>query len=424
MTLNQLRPRMKKWFITFALLLSLNISGNEKWVNCIGNQTCNPSKYSEPNSFEELSDSIKDAVAKGYRVRAIGNGYSISDIGCTEGLLLNLKHLNQILSIDAEKKLVRVEAGITLQELNEKLADLGLALSNQAAIAQITLGGALSTGVHGTGHTGTLSSFVREIELITADGNMLKLSSTSDADAFAAATVSMGSLGVIYAVTLQCEPLFYVEARVEKTDIENIIKNYQALNNSNDFFQFFWNVDTGEVVVNRWNRCEYKPSPNDLSTECLASYKALPWYVIDENDKDRFSEIAIPLGSLPDAMHKIQQLVQKFKQAGAKIVDINVRFVESDKYAYLSPASNGPVAYMALCILEEDKYLAFYKEFEDAMIAYQGRPHWGKINFIDDEKARKLYGINLQKFLQVKRRLDPKGIFSNSFSDRILKSKE
>ena len=89
---------------------------------------------------------IKQAVMQGLTVRAIGNGYSLSDIGCTDGCLLNLKHLKQILFIDAERKLVRVEVGITLQELNERLAASGLALSNQAAIAQLSLGGAFEHG--------------------------------------------------------------------------------------------------------------------------------------------------------------------------------------------------------------------------------------------------------------------------------------
>jgi L-gulono-1,4-lactone dehydrogenase len=51
---------------------------------------------------------------------------------------------------------------------------------------------------------------------------------------------------------------------------------------------------------------------------------------------------------------------------------------------------------------------------------YGGRPHWGKLNFLTYEKASSLYGDHLQKFINVKRRLDPHGVFSNGFADRIL----
>lgn len=392
----------------------------ENWTNCIGNQSCQPSLYYEPTTLEELRHQIKDCASKGYKIRAIGNGYSISNIGCTTGCLLNLKHLNHILSIDKEKKLVRVEAGIALKEFNEQIAKHHLALSNQAAISEITLGGALNTGVHGTGRTGTLSSFVKEIELITADGTLRRLSRASDPDAFSAASVGLGSLGVIYAVTMQCESLFYLELNTETLSIENVIENYKALHQSNDFFQFLWNIDSGQVVVSRWNRCKPNNQHNHSTMKCQPSYQALTWYVIDPSDKDLFSEIAVPIDALPNALMKIKQIAEKHKKFGAVMTDVNIRFVESDEYSYLSPAAGRSVAYIALCILEEDKYLAFFKEFEDALIMYQGRPHWGKINFLNHEKAIKLYGTNLQKFISIKKRLDPDNRFSNDFTNRIF----
>jgi L-gulonolactone oxidase len=402
--------------LALALILfafSSPMACQERWVNCIGNQSCSPRFYNEPHTLEELRHQINQAALQGQKLHAIGSGYSISDIGCTDGCLLNLKHLKRILSVDAANRRVRVEAGITMQELNERLAEYHLALSNQAAIAQVTLGGALSTGVHGTGHTGTLSSFVREIELITADGQLHKLSDTVNFNAFAAARVGLGSLGVMYAVTLQCEPLFYLKSSTETTTLQQIIENYKQLNASNDFFQFSWDTATDNVLITKWNRCEQ-------NEQCTASYKALPWYTIDVNDKDLFSEIAVPIDLLPNVLTAIKPLVKKYREAGAGIVDINIRFVQQDENALLSPSSNGPVACIAFCMLEEDKYLAFYKEFEEAMYAYQGRPHWGKLNFLDHAKAINLYGANLKKFIGLKWQLDPNGMFSNAFTDRVF----
>jgi L-gulonolactone oxidase len=406
----------KNWLLIICLFISTQVYSQETWTNCIGNQVCSFIEYNEPKNLKELLDVINDAVVKNQTIKTIGNGYSISDIGCTNDHLISLKYLNQILSVDLEKSLVRVEAGISVSELNEKLAVHNLALPNQAAIAQISLGGALSTGVHGTGQTGTFSSFLREIELITADGKINKLSPHSDYEAFSAASVGLGSLGVIYAVTLECEPLFYLRFTQEITHLTNVLENCKTFLASNDFFQFFWNTDDNSVIVNRWNRCE----KND-STDCIPSYKALPWYVIDPNDKDLFSEIAVPIDSLPRVADLIAELMPKYKALGAKVVDLNIRFVEKDFDALLSPASNGPVAYIAFCILEEDKYLALYQDFEDSMMKFNGRPHWGKVNFLDHKKALDLYGVNLERFIQVKKRLDPNKVFSNQFTKRILK---
>lgn len=413
-----LRGFMTKWFFIATLLLVVQAVNAEQWVNWLGNQTCDPVQYIEPNTLEELCSHIKDASVKGYQVRAVGNGYSISDIVGTNGYLLNLKHFNQLLAVDVKNKLVRVEVGITMQELNKQLACYDLALSNQAAIDTLTLAGALCTAVHGTGHTGTLSSFVKNIELITADGTIQNLSLTSDPDAFAAARVSLGALGVIYAVTLQCEPLFYLTINHETMDIEILMEKYQTLHETNDFFQFFWNIETGQVMLERWNRCQAF-SQNDASIQSKVCYEVLPFYTIDENDKDLFSEVAVSVDALPRILPEIKQLMEKYLAQGAKIENVGVRFVEADENAYLSPAANQAVAYISTQIADKDKFIAFYREFEELMFAYQGRPHWGKFNLLNYEKASNLYGINLTKFIAVKRRLDPQSVFSNDFIDRI-----
>jgi len=134
--------------------------------------------------------------------------------------LISLKKLNHILSIDLATMQVRVEAGITIKDLNKQLESYGLSLANQSATAEITLGGALSTASHGTGHTGTFSSFVIEIELMTADGIVHKVSPNSDSHIFNAASVSLGAIGIIYAVTLKCEPLFFVTESLETIEID------------------------------------------------------------------------------------------------------------------------------------------------------------------------------------------------------------
>lgn len=399
-------------FLLMTLSASFSVS---KWTNRIGNQSCYPHYYCEPKNFDELREIIIKAASQGEHVRAIGNGYSISDIGCTDGYMLNLRHLRKILFFDRENQLVRVEAGILLQEFNELLAIQGLALPNQPAIGQISLGGAISTGVHGTGHTGSISSFVKEIELLTSDGVLLKLSRDSDLDAFTAASLGLGSLGVIYAVTIQCEPLFYLKKTSAVEDLDIIMKTYEQLHLANDFCQFVWNVETGKVTIDKWNRS----ASQGTSSESSQCYKALQWHVIDEEDKDLFSEIAVPLKSLPIVLQKVKSLCEKYLRREAAVSEITIRFSEQE-LAYLSPSSQGQVAYIAFCILEKDKHLEFYKEFEEALMHYGGCPHWGKLNFLNFEKARTLYGKNLEKFINVRKRLDPHGMFSNAFTKRVL----
>lgn len=403
----------------FSLLMVLNsfCPCEAIWTNCIGNQTCLPSHYYEPENMNQLQIHIHNAVLEREKIRVVGAGYSISDLVTTNGYLLNLRKLNHILSVDRNRAIVCVEAGITMKELNEQLAEYELALPNQAAINNITLGGALSCAVHGTGRTGTLSSFIKEIDLITADEKIHNLSLASDPNAFAAARVGLGALGVIYAVKLQCEPLFYLRSTEEEWDINALMLKYKELNERNDFFQFTWNVMTGRAIVIQRNRVRGL-LPNS-SSDIEICYKALASYIIDENDKDLFSEIAIPIDHLPEVIEKIKELANRYQALGIRIADVVVRFVEADNLSFLSPASNYPVAYLTMSIPIDYDYPLFYKEFEDSLLENGGRPHWGKINFLDYQKVSHLYGENIEKFINVKKRLDPLGTFSNDFINRI-----
>ncbi len=406
--------------ILLTTSFSFPISALNTWVNCKGNQTCSPEVYLEPSTVEELCDSIQQNAIEGRKVRAIGNGHSVNDIGCSEGCLLNLKHLNHILSINTEEKTVRVEAGILIGDLNELLAVHSLSLPNQAAIAELTLGGAITTAVHGSGHTGSLSSFIKEFELITADGVLHKFSLDSDPEVFSALCVGLGSLGIIYAVTVQCESLFYVNATTRTTDIETIVKSYTNIHAANDFCHFLWNVETGRVVIKEWNRCSEDDLSKNTGNEHIPCYQALAWDVVDKKNKDLFSEIAIPVNEVPYAIQAIHELVLTRKISEVKVYDIYIRFVESEPHALLSPSSQEPVAYFTFSLSEGNKFMNLYKEFEEIMDKYKGRPHWGKINFLDVQKVSDLYGKNVETFLRVKHRLDPQEIFSNEFTDRLF----
>jgi FAD/FMN-containing dehydrogenase len=46
---------------------------------------------------------------------------------------------------------------------------------------------------------------------------------------------------------------------------------------------------------------------------------------------------------------------------------------------------------------------------------YDARPHWGKVNYANAEYLRKTFGDSYEKFLSVKKKLDPNNIFMNEY---------
>ena len=123
------------------------------------------------------------------------------------------------------------EAGITIQSLNETLQLAGLALETMGGSDEQTLAGAVSTGTHGSDfERAPLADSVRAIYLIGSGGvhhwiepstpitDQAQLQTTYpclaaanihyDDDLFRSALVSMGSMGVIYAVILDVVPQY------------------------------------------------------------------------------------------------------------------------------------------------------------------------------------------------------------------------
>lgn len=62
------------------------------------------------------------------KVRVIGRGHSPSDLPFTNDYLVSLQYLASVLSVNEEKGLVKVEAGITITALNAHLDQVGLAV--------------------------------------------------------------------------------------------------------------------------------------------------------------------------------------------------------------------------------------------------------------------------------------------------------
>ena len=395
------------------------------WRNWAQNQQCTPELFFWPQTRAELQAFIKKAGARNKKVHVAGGGHSWSNIVCTPEYLISIDKLNRILHIDRQAMLVKVEAGITFDKLNRELTKAGLALSNQSAIMVQTVAGATATATHGTGrHTGTLASFIKELELVKADGSIVTLSSEKQPELFAAAKVGIGSLGVLYTVTLQCERLFKVVSSYATTTLSHVLKNYRQLHKDNDYFMFRWNPYDDTVSLDMVNKVSSsseqqreQPAVGDYLYEALSSPTT--------GGKRMEEEIAVAAEQLPTILRKLKPLLISYKRKNLPILGgVLCRFVAAEHDVYLSPAVGRNTVYISISTSTDhwQEYKEFYKKFEELLLQYNGRPHWGKINFLDYSKAFKLYGNNFTQFLQAKKALDPKNMFSNSFTERVLKS--
>lgn len=135
-------------------------------------------------AFPESTDDIQKLLrffnqlsAKDIKVSIAtrGHGHSEGGADLTNGIVISTEKLNHLLEIDSRERLVRVQSGITLKELNTALSVSGLTIPISGEDNR-TIGGLISENVidENAGKYGGISKYVERIEVILANGECLQ----------------------------------------------------------------------------------------------------------------------------------------------------------------------------------------------------------------------------------------------------------
>lgn len=413
---------------------------------------CTPRRYFQPHCEAEVIQVVRAANAANETVRVVGAGHSWSPLVLTQDNLLNLDHLNQLVSIDADKMQVTVGAGIRLKHLNELLAQHGLALANLGSVAEQSVAGAISTGTHGTGvRYGNLSTQIVALNFVTGDGRLMHIAAERDAELMRAARVSLGALGVITQVTIQCVKAHRIELRSDVQPFEHVLDRMEQLVNDNDRVRMYWYPGTDVFYINTLNQTNEPLTPHqpikewlnnvairhDLMEFFLKSGSAFPALVNPINRMQaaigftrerrvarsdlaltipmpaahQETEYAVPIEHTVRAIRATRELIERNNYRAN--VPVEVRFVAHDD-SMLSPAYGRDVAYIGAYTYGQRFARDYFAAFERAMKELGGRPHWGKILTLKLGEARAMYPL-YNRFNQIRQELDPGNTFANQF---------
>ncbi len=184
-----------------------------------------------PQTAAEVQQAVR-AVRDQGRSMSVGGGRHAmgGQQFLDEGVFLDTLGLNLILGLDAERGLLRVEAGILWSDLVRGLREMqqGQAVrwsvrQKQTGADRLSIGGALAANGHGRGLTyKPIVQDVESFELVDASGGMRLCSRTENAELFSLAIGGYGLFGVIYAVTLRLMPAHRVRRAVEITSIDRL----------------------------------------------------------------------------------------------------------------------------------------------------------------------------------------------------------
>jgi decaprenylphospho-beta-D-ribofuranose 2-oxidase len=157
-----------------------------------------------PDSVAGVSEALESSGNDPIVVRGAGRSYGDAALN-SGGRVILTTSLNHILSFEEGAGLVVCEPGVTFQDIADVFLERGYTVPVSPGTAFVTVGGAVASDVHGKNHdkAGSFGDHVVWIDLATADGEVRRISQSSEPDTFAATIGGMGLTGVMLRICFQ-----------------------------------------------------------------------------------------------------------------------------------------------------------------------------------------------------------------------------
>jgi FAD/FMN-containing dehydrogenase len=430
------------------------------FVNWDGQKSCVPVKYSTPSNESELLAAVRYSIDHKQQIKVVGGGLSFSGIQMVDegvsGHMISLDKLNKILQVTKfnDYSLVEVQAGARVRDLCGQLELLNLSMPNLGATATQSIVGAATTGTHGTGvNYGCIATQIEGFKLIDAQGISHAVSSSRKLDKplLDAGRVSLGALGIIHSITLKTVPLFKLKKTYLSYSLSQLFLDLPSLMDQYEQLQWSFTpyTDSATVIIREIVDINTPISPEGgcwstvpgVSTaNCTdVSYKALTDSEARYESREIYTEMEmfIPVDQTLNAVNDFiafmndPDVVAKHDPVNA--LSVMIRYVAADDIN-LSPMNGRNTSVISFVVVgsqtesaNQDEFMLYAQGLESICEAkYQGRVHWGKVNYASASYLQKAYigsdGVSaLDVFNRVRSQLDSQGVFMNGYlRDRLI----
>jgi FAD/FMN-containing dehydrogenase len=172
-----------------------------------------PAVVALPRSAADVQALVDFARARGLRIAMQGTGHNAGPMGPLDGTMLVKTSEMRGVTIDAAHSIARVEAGALWLDVTAPASELGLAplagSSPDVGVVGYTLGGGLSWLGR---RYGLAANRLLAVELVTADGRLVRATRHQEPDLFWALRGGGGNFGAVVAIEFELIPLRKVYA--------------------------------------------------------------------------------------------------------------------------------------------------------------------------------------------------------------------
>jgi FAD/FMN-containing dehydrogenase len=379
------------------------------WSNWSGKQRARPGNIQFVRSEADVAASVSHAARQGHNVRAAGAGHSHAALVPNDGVIIDTSGLAGIITVDRAQQTARIRAGSRIYTLGRPLHDAGLALINQGDIDRQAIAGACATGTHGTGPgLGNLSSAVLSARLVTASGDAVECSATERPELWQAAQLNLGALGIVTELTLQLRPAYKLAEHGWTESYASLMEKLPELIGGSRHFEFFWYPGDDTAMAKTLDETTQEPRyPLDGEGQRLAwSYEVLPNHRPHLHTEMEYS---VPAEAGPACLQEIRDLIQR--RFPTLRWPVEYRTLAADD-VWLSTAYQQPTVTISVHqdINEDDR--PYFEACEAIFLEFGGRPHWGKVHYLDGTRMAQLHPC-WKQWWTVRDAIDPGGTFLN-----------
>lgn len=409
----------------------------ETRINWAGNYTYSTKNLDVAKTVEDVRQNVRSQS----HLKALGARHSFNGIADSTVEQISLKPFDQI-ELDAEAKTVTVGAGVTYGQLAPYIDSRGFAVHNLASLPHISVVGACATATHGSGSkNGNLSTAVRAMEIVTANGDVVTFSRERLGDKFPGTVVGLGALGVITRITLDVRPTFKIAQTVYEdlpfSQLETHLDDIFASGYSVSIFTDWQKHRATQVWVKRRvnpgrlrDPYFYGAKPATQNLHPLAGHSAEncteqmgvpgPWYERLPHFKMNFtpssgaelqSEYFVPRDKGYAAILAVEELRD---QITPHLFITELRTVAADDL-WISPCYQRPS--MTIHFTWKPEWPEVKKVLpliEEKLAPFGGRPHWAKLFTMQPASLRAQYA-KMRDYQALLAQYDPTGKFRNEF---------
>ncbi len=178
-----------------------------------------------PTTVQGLRDVFDLARRARLQVALRGAGRSYGDAAYrSENIVLDLTRMRRILDWNPETGIIRVEPGVTLEQLWQYTIEDGYWPAVVSGTMKTSVGGCAGMNVHGKNNfrAGPTGDHVLEFDLMLPSGEIRRCSREENADLFHAAIGGFGMLGCFTSLTLKLKKVHSGLLRVEPEAVPNL----------------------------------------------------------------------------------------------------------------------------------------------------------------------------------------------------------